>query len=280
MVDSGATARTPGTLPDGGTDTSPARPPAPSDVLTLAVDCGGGGIKAAVLDSAGTAHAAPVRVPTPYPLPPRLLLDTVAGIAERLPAAHRVTLGMPGMIRHGVVVHTPHYITRSGPRSRVLPDLVEAWASFDVRGALARRLGVPAMVLNDAEVHGAGVVAGSGVELVLTLGTGLGSALFDGGRLAPHLEWSHAPVRRGATYDQYVGEPERRRLGDGLWSRRVVAMIDGLRPVFLWDRLYLGGGNSRRITPNALDRLGDDVVVVPNSAALVGGARAWDLPLA
>jgi polyphosphate glucokinase len=248
------------------------------DILTLSVDCGGGGIKANVLDDAGTAHAAPVRVPTPYPLPPTLLVDTVAEIAAGLPAADRVTVGMPGMLRHGVVVHTPHYITRSGPRSRVEPELLEAWSSFDVQAAVAARLGVPALVLNDAEVHGAGVIAGSGLELVLTLGTGLGSALFDGGLLAPHLEWSHAPVRRGTTYDQYVGEPERRRLGDGLWSRRVVAVVDGLRPVFRWDRLYLGGGNSRRITPAALARLGDDVVVVPNSAALVGGARAWDLP--
>jgi polyphosphate glucokinase len=248
------------------------------EILTLSVDCGGGGIKANVLDDAGTAHAAPVRVPTPYPLPPELLVDTVARIAAGLPTAHRVTVGMPGMIRHGVVVHTPHYITRSGPRSRVEPDLLAAWSSFDMQAAVAARLGMPALVLNDAEVHGAGVIAGSGLELVLTLGTGLGSALFDGGLLSPHLEWSHAPVRRGATYDQYVGEPERRRLGDGLWSRRVVAMVDGLRPVFRWDRLYLGGGNSRRVTPAALARLGDDVVVVPNSAALVGGARAWDLP--
>jgi polyphosphate glucokinase len=85
-------------------------------------------------------------------------------------------------------------------------------------------------------------------------------------------------VRRSLTYDQYIGEPERRRLGDGLWSRRVVSVVDGLRPVFHWDRLYIGGGNSRCITPSALARLGDDVVIVPNSAALVGGARAWDLP--
>jgi polyphosphate glucokinase len=48
--------------------------------------------------------------------------------------------------------------------------------------------------------------------------------------------------------------------------------------VFWWDRLYLGGGNARQITRGVLDRLGDDVVVVPNSAALVGGARAWSLP--
>lgn len=250
------------------------------DTLTLAVDCGGGGIKAAVLDAAGTAHASPLRVPTPYPLPPGLLVDTIAKIAGELPPASRVTVGMPGMIRSGVVVHTPHYITRSGPRSRIDPDLREAWTSFDMQAAIGARLGLPALVLNDAEVHGAGVVAASGLELVLTLGTGLGSALFHGGRLAPHLEWSRAPLRRGLTYDQYVGEPERRRLGDALWSRRVVTMVDGLRPVFLWDRLYIGGGNSRRITASALARIGDDVIVVPNSAALVGGARAWDLPQA
>jgi len=249
-----------------------------SDTLTLAVDCGGGGIKAAVLDQAGTAHAAPVRVDTPYPLPPTLLVDTISDIAASLPRADRVTVGMPGMIRHGVVVHTPHYITRSGPRSRVEPRLAAAWSRFDMRAAVSARLGVPAMVLNDAEVHGAGVIAGSGLELVLTLGTGLGTAMFDGGRLAPHIEWSRAPVRRGTTYDEFIGEPERRRLGDGLWSRRVLTVVEGLRPVFWWDRVYVGGGNSRCIVPAVLAKLGDDVVVVPNSAALVGGARVWELP--
>lgn len=101
----------------------------PHDVRTLAVDCGGGGIKANVLDASGTAHAAAVRVPTPYPLPPDLLVETVAGIAATLPPADRVTVGMPGMIRRGVVVYTPHYVTRSGPRSRVDPALVEAWTT-------------------------------------------------------------------------------------------------------------------------------------------------------
>ena len=249
----------------------------PSDPFTLAVDCGGGGIKASVLDAAGTLHAPPVRVPTPYPLPPQRLVQTVAELGDRLPPFDRATVGMPGMIRHGVVVATPHYVTRSGPRSAVLPELVEAWAGCDVRALLEERLEVPVLVLNDAEVHGAGVVSGTGVELVLTLGTGLGSALFDGGRLAPHLELSHAPLRRSATYDSFIGQPERARLGDALWSRRVRHVVDGLRPVFWWDRLYLGGGNSRHVTPQVLDRLGDDVVVVPNQAGIVGGVRAWSL---
>lgn len=250
--------------------------PAPTP-YTLAVDCGGGGIKASVLDASGTLHAPAVRVPTPYPLPPARLVDTIADIADRLPAFQRATVGMPGMIRHGVVVATPHYVTRSGPHTRVDPDLVDAWSGFDIRAAVEQRLGVPALVLNDAEVHGAGVVSGTGVELVLTLGTGLGSALFDGGRLAPHLEWSHAPVRRLTTYDEYIGQIQRARLGDGLWSRRVRQVVEGLRPVVLWDRLYLGGGNSRQITPQVLARLGDDVVVVPNQAGIVGGVRAWQL---
>ena len=245
--------------------------------FTLTIDCGGGGIKGSVLDEAGTMRAQPLRVPTPYPLPPDLFVKTLVELGERLPTAQRVTVGMPGMLRHGVVVATPHYVTRSGPRTKVDPELVDAWHGYDARTALAEAFGLPTLVLNDAEVHGAGVVAGTGCELVLTLGTGLGCALFDGGQLAPHLEMSQAPVRWGMSYDTYVGEPERRRLGDALWSRRVRNVVDGLRPVFLWDRLYLGGGNSRLITPTQLARMGDDVVVVPNTAGIVGGVRAWTL---
>jgi polyphosphate glucokinase len=204
-------------------------------------------------------------------------VETVVQIARSLPHADRATVGMPGMIRHGVVIATPHYVTRAGPRTRVEPHLLEAWEGRDMAAAFAAALGIPVLVLNDAEVHGAGVVSGSGVELVLTLGTGLGSALFDGGRLAPHLELSHAPIRWGVTYDAYLGEHERRRLGDAAWSRRVRRAVDGLRPVFIWDRVYLGGGNSRRISPSALAAMGDDVVVVPNSAGIVGGVRAWSL---
>ena len=243
---------------------------------TLTVDCGGGGIRASVLDAAGTPHVPTIRVPTPYPLPPSRLVSTIVDLATRLPAADRVTVGMPGMIRHGVVVATPHYVTAAGPRTPVLPQLAQAWAGRDIAADLQAALGRPVLVLNDAELHGAGVVSGAGVELVLTLGTGLGSALFDGGVLAPHLELSHAPIRRG-TYDTWLGEPERRRLGAGPWSRRVRRAVDGLRPVFCWDRLYLGGGNAQRVTPRALAGMGDDVVVVPNAVAISGGVRAWAL---
>ena len=245
---------------------------------TLAIDCGGGGIKASVLDAGGTMRVHPTRVPTPYPLSTDRFLDTLDDLRRSMPDAERVTVGMPGMIRHGVVISTPHYVTTRGPRTKVDPALVVQWDGFDAQRAISKRFGMPALVLNDAEVHGAGVVSGTGLELVLTLGTGLGSALFDGGRLAPHLELSQAPVRWGLSYDTYIGEHERRRLGNGFWSRRVRTMVDALRPVFLWDRLYLGGGNGAKVAALQLERLGDDVVVVPNSAGIVGGVRAWTLP--
>lgn len=244
---------------------------------TLAVDCGGGGIKASVLDAAGTMHAHPVRAPTPYPLPPRRLIEIIDELGAQLPPADRATVGMPGMIRHGVVVSTPHYVTRSGPRTKVLPELVGQWEGYDLQSALAAALDLPVLLLNDAEVHGAGVIAGAGLEMIITLGTGLGNAVFDGGRLAPHTEMSRAVARWGLSYDEYIGEHERLRLGDAMWSRRVRQVVDSLRPVYLWDRLYLGGGNARRVTPQLAARLGDEVVIVPNSAGIVGGMRAWDL---
>jgi polyphosphate glucokinase len=245
--------------------------------LTLAVDCGGSGIKASVLDDAGTMRAERVRLPTPYPLPPERFLGCLQQVAGTLPTADRLTVGIPGMVRHGVVLATPHYVTRSGPRSKVDPALLAAWSGYDAAAAIRERFELPVLVLNDAEVHGAGSVAGSGFELVLTLGTGLGAALFDAGRLAPHLELSHATVRRGTTYDAWIGDHVRRERGDAPWSRRVRTMVTELRPVFRWDRLYLGGGNARRLQPDDLARMGDDVVVVPNSAALVGGVRAWSM---
>ena len=154
---------------------------------------------------------------------------------------------------------------------------MEAWARFNMGAGVSRALGIPALVLNDAEVAGAGVVTGHGLEMIVTLGTGLGNAVFDNGLLAPHVEVSQGPVRWGLTYDDYIGEHERLRLGDAHWSRRVRRVVDALRPMYLWDRLYLGGGNSRRITAAQLAKIGDDVVVVPNEAGMTGGARCWDM---
>ena len=245
--------------------------------LTLSVDCGGLFLKSCVLDESGTMHSKPSRIETPYPLSPERFTKTIKEIADSLPTAYRATVGMPGMIRHGVVISTPHYMTKSGPRTRIDPELQEQWSGFDMQSELTKKLSMPTRVLNDAEVHGAGIISGSGYEVVITLGTGLGFAIFYGGSLSPHIEFSHAPVRRATTYDTWIGEHERRRLGNAFWSRRIRAMVDELRPVFMWDRLYIGGGNARCIRQADLDRMGDEIVIVPNAAGVAGGVRAWTL---
>ncbi len=250
---------------------------APEERFTLSIDCGGMFLKSCVLDESGTMHSKLDRMETPYPLSPTRFIETIQHISARLPETYRATIGMPGMIRHGVVISTPHYMTKSGPRSRIDPELQEAWNGFDMQSTLSKSLGMPTRVLNDAEVHGAGIISGTGYEVVLTLGTGLGSAIFYGGSLAPHFEFSQAPVRRATTYDTWIGEHERRRLGNTFWSRRIRLMVNELRPVFMWDRLYLGGGNARLIRQIDLDNMGEEVVIVPNAAGVAGGVRAWQL---
>lgn len=240
---------------------------------TLAIDCGGSGLKGSVLDDEGRMVADRVRIATPYPMPPELFVATLTELAGQLPPADRATVGMPGMIRHGRVIATPHYITTKGPFSPVDPELARAWDHFDAQGALARSLGIPTRVVNDAEVHGAAVVSGHGLEVMFTLGTGLGCAVFDDGVLVPKIELSRAPVRKGAIYDEWIGDQARRRLGHERWSRRVRKAVDGLRPMFLWDRLFVGGGNARRLTVD----LGPDVTLVPNEAGISGGIRLWEL---
>lgn len=258
--------------------------PQPSATLvqmrTLTIDCGGSGLKGAILDSGADLVSERVRYPVPYPMTPKDFLALVGRIAYELSDAagafDRVTLGMPGMVRHGVVITTPHYRTVAGPHSRIDPDLDRAWSHFDVQSALTGVWGLPVLVLNDAQVHGAAVIRGSGYEVVFTLGTGLGCAEFDEGQVQPKLEISRAPVRKGVIYDEWIGAAARKRIGTKKWNGRVAETIEGLREVFCWDRLFVGGGEAKRIR----FALPDDVEVVPNIVGITGGVRAWELQAA
>jgi polyphosphate glucokinase len=245
--------------------------------VTFAVDCGGGGLKAAVVDDGGALVSDPVRVPTPYPLPPQRLGAVLQELAAASPPFARATVGVPGMVRHGVVLWTPHYVTAEGPATDVVDELVNAWSGFDLATAVREWLGVPVIVLNDAELHAAGVVQGDGLELVLTLGTGVGCGWTDHGRLAPHLELSAARIAEGRTADDHVGELARQRVGDDAWALRVAQLLEWAFPVFGWDHLYLGGGNAARLTRAQLPDHGRGLDLIPNQAALAGGSRAWEL---
>jgi polyphosphate glucokinase len=132
-------------------------------------------------------------------------------------------------------------------------------------------LGKPAKVVNDADMQGLGVVSGDGLELVITLGTGFGSALLLDGSLLPHLEMAHHPLTKNATYDQYIGDKALDKLGDKKWNKRLQRIIKVLKTVFNYDILYIGGGNSRKID----FKLDKNIKIITNEDGIKGGARLW-----
>ena len=252
---------------------------APRRPLTLAIDIGGTGLKASVLDASGAMVADRVRVATTYPLPPDTdtgMVATLAKLVGPLPSADRVSAGFPGMVRKGHVLSAPHFVTESGPGSKVDPALERAWHDFDLAGALAEALGKPTRVANDADVQGAAVVAGTGLELVITLGTGFGTAAFMDGQLLPHLEIAHQPFRKGETYNEQLGEVTRKSIGDERWNRRVRKAIALLDALFFFDHLFIGGGNARRVTRDELGDVLERTTVVDNNAGILGGIKLWD----
>ncbi|HVE24911.1 MAG TPA: ROK family protein [Sporichthya sp.] len=242
---------------------------------TITFDVGGTGLKATVLDAAGTQLAERVRVRTPYPCPPERLVATLLEVAEKLPAFDRVSVGLPGVIRGGRVLHTPHFITESGPFTRIRPDLHEAWRDYDAANEFHKAFACPVRVVNDAELAAIGVVSGVGFEVFLAFGTGLGAALFVDGRLLPKLELSAAPFRRGETFDEQLSDRARRAVGNVTWTRRVERALARWHAVLWWDKLYVGGGNAKHF----VGELGVEHTRVPNEAGILGGAKLWAYPL-
>ena len=145
-------------------------------------------------------------------------------------------------------------------------------ALFDLQAALAARFRKPARVANDADVQGAAVVRGLGLELVVTLGTGMGSAFFYDGRLLPHLELAHHPFRKDETYNEQLGERARKDIGSSRWNKRVRKALDTLRALCFFDHCFVGGGNAKRLEID----LPPDVTVVDNTAGLLGGIKLWE----
>ncbi len=247
--------------------------------FTLAIDVGGTGLKASVLSKTGDMMADRVKVATKYPMPPDGedgLVAALTKLVKPLPEADRVACGFPGMVRAGRVLSAPHFVLKKGPGSPVDDKLFEAWSNFDLASALQESLSKPTKVANDADVQGAAVVRGKGLELVITLGTGFGTAVFMDGKLLPHLELAHQPFRKDETYNDQLGEAARKKVGDDHWNDRVRQAIEGMDALFFFDHLFIGGGNARRIDRKDLGKVLERVTVVDNSAGILGGIKLWE----
>jgi polyphosphate glucokinase len=224
----------------------------------LAFDIGGSHLKAALLDARGRMLSERVSVDTPSPCPPNILIDTLTALVKPLPAHNRIAIAFPGRIVGGRIFTAPNL---GSP----------AWSNFDLAGALARRLGAPARIVNDAEMQGLAVIRRRGIEFVLTLGTGAGTALYRDGEIMPHLELAHHPIHKSKTYDGYLGAKAFAKAGRKRWNKRVARAIDILYALIHYDHLYIGGGNAQNIDLS----LPDNVTLVSNDAGIEGGAALW-----
>jgi polyphosphate glucokinase len=232
--------------------------PSPKKVVrTLAIDIGGTGIKTMLLNAQGKPISPRLRLPTPDPSTPKAVLKVIEGMAKQQGKFDRISAGFPGVLRNGV--------------TETAYNLGSKWVGFPLAKELTARLGKPARVANDADVQGFGCIAGKGVELVITLGTGLGSALFVDGKLVPNLQMAHQPFRKGATYEDMLGKAGLDKLGKKRWNRQLHKAIQQLRAAFNFDRLYVGGGNAKKVKL----KLPPWATVVPNVDGLRGGECLW-----
>ena len=227
---------------------------------TLAVDIGGTGTKAIVLDEKGKPLTERGRLPTPKPATPSAVTKTIIALSKSQGEFDRVSVGFPGVIRHGVVYTAPNLGN-------------ELWKGFNLVSALTTKLQRPVRAANDADVQGFGAIRGQDIELVITLGTGFGSAMFVNGKLVPNLELGHHPFRDDETYEQQLGEETLQHIGKKKWNKRLEKAIETLDRVFNFDHLYIGGGNSKKVTLI----LSEKVTLVPNTAGLLGGIAFWNL---
>jgi polyphosphate glucokinase len=224
----------------------------------LAIDIGGTGLKAAVLGEKGKMLTERVRVDTPYPCSPKILVNTLAKMVEPLPSYDCVSVGFPGVVRKGKVVTAPHFGNK-------------IWHDFDLAKALQTQLKKPVRLLNDAEIQGLAAIEGKGLELVVTLGTGVGTAVFHDGQFTPHLELAHHPVHHNKTYNEYIGDKVLKKIGKKKWNRRVQRVLKILHTLLNYEKIYIGGGNSEKIT----FKLDGNMKLVPNDDGMIGGYFLW-----
>lgn len=228
-----------------------------NNIRTLSVDIGGSGVKVMLLDSKGNALDKRARKETPQPAKPEPVINAIVELAATQGEFARVSVGFPGVVRDGV--------------TETAVNLHPDWIKLDLAKELSQRLNKPVRVINDADMQGLGAIVGKGVELVITLGTGFGSALFVDGKLVPNLEMGHHEFRKGETYEQQLGRAALEKVGDSKWNRRLEKAIASLQHLFNYNYLYIGGGEATKVNI----QLPENVKLIPNITGLLGGIALW-----
>ena len=239
-----------------GTGQTPAA--ASQTAKTMAVDIGGTGIKAMLLDEQGKPLTERLRAKTPQPATPKAITAIIADFARQIGNFDRVSVGFPGVVKKGVIY--------------TAANLDKKWLEYPLSENLSKELGKPVRAANDAVVQGLGAVSGVGVELVITLGTGLGAGLYLDGIPIPSFELGHHPFRNNMTYEDELGRRGLAKNGKKKWNKRVAEAMDQLFRLFYYDRLYIGGGNAKAITV----KLPKNTQLISNQDGILGGIKLWE----
>lgn len=239
--------------------------------IVLGIDVGGSGIKAALVDvTAGRMVSERYRVPTPQPSTPEAMAHAVARIIRHFSWEREVGCGMPGPIKNGRVL--------------ALANLDKSWVGCDAPQLYTEACGCPVRVINDADAAGLaevqfGAAKGrDGVVVVVTLGTGIGSALFVDGVLVPNTEFGQMELK---------GKPAERRASarvrkakDLSWSAWGARLNEYFRALeyLLWPDVFVVGGGVSRKSDRFLPAIRTRAEIVPahfhNEAGIIGAAVA------
>jgi polyphosphate glucokinase len=223
--------------------------------ITLAVDIGGSGLKAMLLDATGKPVSERQRIPTPAIPTASAILKGLDNLRDLLPKFDRVSVGFPGVVKRGMTWSAF--------------NLHASWGGFPLQHELEKRWKRPVRVANDAAIQGYGAIKGEGIEMIVTLGTGMGSSIYSSGRLVA-LEMGHHPWKK-FTYEDYLGRRGLDKYGKKRWNKFLQEAIEQFRNTFNWDHLYVGGGNTKKID----FKLPEHVTIVSNETGLLGGVALW-----
>jgi len=226
----------------------------------LTIDIGASFIKATVLNQLGELLQDYKRIKTPDPATPQKVLESIQNLVTGFQDYDKISVGFPGYIKKGIVCTAPNLGT-------------DLWKNVNLNELLNNALNKPVRIANDADMQGLGVVSEQGLEMVITLGTGFGTALLLDGHLLPHLELAHHPVTKNKTYDDYIGDNALKNTGKREWNRRMKRVLDILKTVFNYDCLYIGGGNSGKLN----FKVDENIKIITNKDGIKGGARLWQL---
>ena len=240
--------------------------------LILGIDIGGTGIKGGIVDIAqGKMITKRHRIPTPKPATPDAVAETVKQIVDFFEWKGTVGFGFPALVQHGII--------------KTANNIDKNWIGTDAVQLFQKKLQLPTQVINDADAAGLAEInfgtknAKKGIVMLLTLGTGIGSALFLNGHLLPNTELGQVYLNNGFLAEKYASEGARKRSNIS-WEKyggQLNTYLQHIEKLFSPDLIMLGGGGSKtfhKIAPFLQIKTNVVPAILGNHAGIIGAAVA------